>query len=349
MKSNLSALTVVAFFITMSFTSCKNKELLLDIKFGLTEFQTKKEIIKLVKNNDITMQVQNSDTTYFRNLEINSSTYKCQIYFNDDRLKTGKLRLYDYSLTILPYSETGNDTLTEDIYKVNQQKVFKTSDFENLKSHLDKNYGAGIVQNDAQTSQFSTSYKYITKEADLYLVHGKKEDGDFYGTQIKIPFYDVAYIQIKSKSYEQDFKLEKEKKIKMLTPEKILSISFEAPSLINDIDEFGNIVSKITLLANSENYLSWVLDEDIIECKGILSVTDTYNDTLKSAELIYKFSTPLTSPTKQEWRTIDYNSYSIKNTDPTHNKIINMMKAGSTLKAKFKPTAVVLESGNVIK
>lgn len=349
MKSNLSFLPLLVFFIAITFTSCKRKQFFLDIKFGLTESQVKEEAIKLAKNKDLLMEVKNDDTSYYRNLEINGSTYKCRIYFNGDRLKTGTLRTYDYSLTTLPYAETGNDTVSKDGYKVTHWTVFKVSDFENLKSYLDKKYGAGVFSTEKGTFGNDTIYKYATKDADLFLTHGKKEDGIFWGIPLKVPFYTLAYIEIKSKSYDTDFAKENEKKRKELKPEDVLWISFNAPSLDSDFDEFGNSVSKILLKANSETYATYVIDDDIIECKGMLSITDAYEDTLKKAELIYKFNTPLTSPMKQQWRAMNYNAYSIKWTDPAFDKISNMINSGSTLKIHFTPTAVVLDDGSVIK
>lgn len=145
----------------------------------------------------------------------------------------------------------------------------------------------------------------------------------------------MAYIEIKSKSYDTDFNKENEKKRKELKPEDVLWISFNAPSLDSDIDEFGNSVSKIILQANSETYATYVIDDDAIECKGILSITDAYEDTLKKAELIYKFNTPLTSPMKQQWRVMNYNAYSVKWTDPAFDKISNMIKIGFNIKGSF--------------
>lgn len=347
MKSNLSLL--FAFLIILTFTSCKKKQFLLDIKFGLTESQVKEEAIKLAKNKDLIMEVQNDDTSFYRYIDINGSTYKCRIYFNSDRLKTGTLRAYDYSLTTLPFAETGNDTVSKEGYKVTHWEVIKESDFENIKSYLDKKFGAGVFSTKKGNFGNDTIYKYVTEDADLFLTHGKKEDGVFWGIPLKVPFYTLAYIEIKSKTYESDFAKENEKKRKELKPEDVLWISFDAPSLDSDFDEFGNSVPKIYLQVNSETYATYVIDDDIIECKGILSITDAYEDTLKKAELIYKFSTPLTSPMKHQWRVMNYNAYSLKWTDPAFDKISNMIKSGSALKVHFTPTAIVLDDGSVIK
>jgi len=321
----------------------------MDIKFGLTENQVKEEAIKLAKNKDLTMNVKNDDTSYYRNLEINGSTYKCRIYFNDDRLKTGTLRIYDYSLTTCPYAETGNDTISKAAHNLSHWNVFKSSDFENLKLDLDKKYGAGVFSSEKGNFGIDTIYKYVTEDADLFLTHGKKQDSVFWEVPLKVPFYTVAYIQIKSKSYEADFKKEKEKKRRELKPGDVLWISFDAPSLDGDIDEFGNSILKILLKAKSETYATYIIDDDITECKGILSITDAYEDTLKKTELIYKFNTPLTSPMKRQWRVMNYNAYNIKWTDPAFDKISNLIKSGSNLKIHFTPTAVVLDDGSVIK
>ncbi|MDB9754716.1 hypothetical protein OAB20_00320 [Winogradskyella sp.] len=349
MKPNFFFLFLLVFLLAMTFTSCERKKLLLDIEFGLNESQVKEEAVKLAKKKYLIMEVKNEDTTFYRNLKINGSTYNCMVYFNGDRLKTGPLRTYEYILTTLPYAETGNDTIDKDGNKLSFWKVFKISDFENLKSFLDNKYGKGVFSTEKGILEKYSVYKYVTENVDLFLHHGKKEDIDFYGVPLKTPFYSMASLEVKSKTYNSDFKKENEKRKNELKPEDILTISFDAPYLSNDFDEFGHSVYQIVLKANREYYWTFVIDDDVTECKGILSITDAYQDTIKKAELIYKFNSPLRSPKKQNWREINYNSYSIKWTDPAFDKISNMIKSGSTLKVNFAPTAVVLSNGNVIK
>ena len=348
MKLNFYFLILLALLILTN-TSCKRKKLLLNIEFGTAENLIYKEAMKLTEKHELTLEIKNDDSIYYHNLEIDDAIFKSRIYFNDDRLKTGPLRCYDYSLTTLPFTETGNDTISRKGYKVTFWKVFKSSDFDKLKFYLDKKYGNGVFVTENGTFGNDTIYKYTTEDADLRLVHGEKETSNFWGVPVKIPFYTIAYLQVRSKSYVEDFKKENEKRRKELKPKDVLVIIFDPPYIENNYNEFGKSTPKIILNAKDEIYSTYVIDDDVIECKGILSITDAYADTLKQGEIIYKFKTPLTSPIKQQWRAMRYNSYELNWTDPKFDKISNMIKSEVTLKVNFQPTAVVLNDGSVIK
>ncbi len=319
----------------------------MDIKYGLSENEVKSQAVKLAKNKELTIEVNNNDTIYYRNLEIDGSVYKCRIYFNSDRLSSGPLRSYEYLLTTLPYSESGNDTSNKSY--VNKTKVFKASDFEKLKSYLDKKYGTGIFYNERWKIEKDTIYKYETENADLFLIHNTIENDKYYGIAIKVPFYTSASLLIKSKSYNVDFKKEYENRRKELKPIDVLGISFNVPSLENSYNEYGKSVSKIVFKVTSENYKTYVIDDDIVDCKGVLSIVDAYGDTLQHAELIYKFNPPLTKK-RVVWKTnMDYNVYELNPSDPAFDKISALIKSGEILKVLYKPTAIVLEDGSVIK
>ena len=105
----------------------------------------------------------------------------------------------------------------------------------------------------------------------------------------------------------------------------------------------------LTINASNETYTTYVIDDDISECKGILSLMDDYNDTLTKMKLIFKYSTPLRSPTKHEWRVMNYNSYKLNLNSFLFEKIKRLIQEGNTLKTRFTPTAVVLKEGDVIK
>ena len=51
--------------------------------------------------------------------------------------------------------------------------------------------------------------------------------------------------------------------------------------LDSEPNEFRNIEPNIILRPNIENYDTYVITQDVIECKGILSITNAYKDTLK--------------------------------------------------------------------
>ncbi|WP_162944923.1 hypothetical protein [Flavisolibacter nicotianae] len=358
MRVNLVSIILISLLI-LGAASCKRKDFLMNIKFGLSDTLMKAETNRLVKDGEVFLEVKGDDTTYYHNIDVDGNIYKAQVYFNSDALKTGPLRSYDYSLTTVPFAQSGNDTVSKDGYKVTHWEIFKASDFEKLKSYLDKKYGSGVFSTNKGTFGNDTIYKYETKEADLLLTHGKKEDGLFWGVPVKVPFYTLAYLEIKSKSYEADYAKERERRRKELKPEEVVWINFDPPKIRYDENSMAadtsffsfssNPEPVITINANSETYATHVIDEDITECKGILSIMDAYDDTLTKTELIYKFRTPLRSPAKQEWRVMNYNSYKLNLNSYLFEKIKRLIQEGNTLKTRFTPTAVVLENGDVIK
>ncbi len=329
----------------------------MNIKFGLSDTLLKAETNRLAKDEEIYFEIKGNDTTYYRNIDIDGNIYKAQVYFNSDALKTGPLRSYDYSLTTQPIGQSGNDTISKEGYTVSHWKVFKVSDFDKLKSFLDKKFGNGVFSSKKGSFGNDTIYKYETKEADLFLTHGKKEEGEFWGVSVKVPFYTIAYLEVKSKTYEADYARERDRRKTLLKPEEVVSIYFdppklqyEEPSSSFDTDfTTDNENSFIVISARMEDYSTYVIDDDITECKGMLSILDAYDDTLTNMELIYKFNTPLRSPTKQEWRVVDYNSYKLTLNSILLEKIKRLIKDGNTLKTIFTPTAVVLRNGEVIK
>ncbi len=349
MKSNLFLFFLFILFLFSTATSCERSQFLLDIEFGLTEEAMKDQLVKLLKNNELQIDTKNNNTQYYRKLRINGSTYNCKVYFNDDQLKSGPLRTYTYSLTTLPFVDSGNDTISKEGYIVNLFEVFKKTDFEKLKSYLDEKYGNGIISSEPDASENLYSYKYVTDKADLFFVHNELNKDSFFDIPLKVPFYTIAYIEIRSKTYSSAFKKEYEKRKKELAPEEIVRIGFDAPYLQNYYDKNGVQKTKIVTKAVSEFYSTYVIDEDILECKGILSIKDAYGDILKQGEIIYNFDPPLASPRKQQWRVMDYNAFEFYWTDPAFEKISRMIESGSILKVQFKATAVVLNDGSVIK
>ena len=105
----------------------------------------------------------------------------------------------------------------------------------------------------------------------------------------------------------------------------------------------------ITIRATNETYATYVIDDDISECKGMLAIMDAYDDTLTKVELVYKFKTPLRSPIKEQWRFMNYNTYKLNLNTFLMEKIKRLIEEGNTLKTRFVPTAIVLENGNIIK
>lgn len=339
-------------------TSCKRKDFLMKIEFGLADTLIKKEIQNLANDGEILIEIKDGDTVHYRNIYVDDKIYKAKIYFNDDLLKTGPLRTYDYSFTTVPLSESGNDTITKNGIKLNNWTIFMVSDFEKLKTFLDKKYGIGIFSNENNSFGEDTTYKYVSKEADLFLTHGKREDGKIIGLPIKKPFYTLAYLKVKSKNYETVFNIERKRRKKYLKPNEVLFINFESPklsydeSIISENSRFELESKKeqiITISATSEIYSTYVIDDDISECKGNLSILDAYDDTLTKVELVYKFKTPLRSPINQQWRFINYNTYKLNLNTFLMEKIKRLIEEGNTLKTKFVPTAIVLENGNIIK
>ena len=349
--------TLIFFFSFLFFatSSCKRKDFFLNIKFGLSDTLLKAEINRMIKDGEIFIEIKGDDTSYIHDINVDGNIYKTEVNFNSDNLQSGAFRCYEYSLTTLPFAQSGNDTNSKEGYRVTDWEVFKVSDFEKLKSHLDKKYGKGIFSSNEGTFGNYTTFKYETKNADLFLTHGEKQESTFWSVPIKTPFYTIAYLEIRSKTYEKDYEKERERRKEILKPDEVLSIYFDPPKIqygepnYSFDRNFSSNNSAIVISANLEHYKTSVIDDDIIECKGILSIIDAYNDTLLKHDLIYKFNTPLRSPNKQKWTTINKNSYTLNFNNLITEKITRQIEEGSILKTFFTPTAIVLKGGEVIK
>jgi hypothetical protein len=318
----------------------------LDIDFGIPNNLILQKVEKLVNKNDILREIVNNDTSYFYNIDIGSTQLKGEVYFNSDRLKTGKLREYYYGLSNEPYKNLGNDTIAENGNTVYQPKVLRADDLDKLKEFLDNKYGKGIESREKDVRIEHKSFKYSIDNCDIYLVYGNKEEKEYWGATVKVPFYTFAYLDFKSKSYDSDYEEERINRRKTLKPEEIVNIYFEYPKLKEGTDEFGFKKNEVIIKAQTENYETYVIEDDITECKGLLSITDAYGEVLKSGEVVYKFTPPLKSPVDVNWRPLPSTSFSFVSTNVRINELI---KSKSILKVRFKPLAVVLANGNVIR
>lgn len=337
---------ILSFFFSLSLFSCKKNDLELNIDFGIPNNLILQKVDKLVKDGDLVREIVENDTGYFYNIDIGSTQLKGKVYFNSDRLKTGKLREYYYSLSNEPYKNLGNDTIAKNGNAVYQAKVLRADDLDKLKDYLDKKYGKGIETQEKDVQLEHKSYKYSNDNFDIYLIHGLKEEKEFEGAPVKVPFYTFAYLDFKSKTYDKDFEEERVNRRKTLKPEEIVNIYFEYPKLKEETDEFGFKKNEVIIKARTENYKTYVIEDDITECKGLLSITDAYGEVLKSGEVVYKFTPPLKSPVNVNWRPLPSTSFSFVSTNMRINELI---KSKSILKVRFKPIAVVLTNGNVIR
>ena len=336
--------------ILFSRSSCQSNNFsLLDIQFGISEPHIPKNIQKLVDNGVITSQVINKNPQYFQLLDIKGKKKKSRVNFNDDEVKSGKLRSYYYSLTQTSFKDSGNDSLAKSWVGKTSNTVCSVTDFEKVKSVLDTKFGNSVFSTKKGVfHEFDSIYTYNTEKADILLVHGKQESDYYWSVPVTNPFYTYAYLEVRSKTYENDLEEERKKRLSTLRPDEILRITFASPTL-DETEIEGSYYPYIRLAVDFETYETYITDKDIDECKGTLVLMDAYDDILKSSVINYKFKTPLKSPKKMEARLMDYNAFSIPWNDPSFNSISNLIKSGSKIKVQFKPTAVSFTDGSVIK
>ena len=117
--------------------------LILNLEFGTSSVLLNKEIVKMVANGEIIMSIKDSDTIFYRMLELGKYSNKTEVYFNGDALNSGPLRFYTYSLSDLPYKKSGNDTIGGNGYDFRYNSILLKSELENIKSYLDKQFGMG--------------------------------------------------------------------------------------------------------------------------------------------------------------------------------------------------------------
>lgn len=337
---------LVCLIVVFSLFSCKKKDLELDIDFGVSNNLIFSQVNNLVNDGDLVKEIVKKDTIYFYNIEIGNTNIKSKVFFNADRLKSGKLREYYYDLPNEPYFNLGNDTLAKNGNPIYQANVLRADDLDKLKEFLDDKYGKGIESREKDVQLEHKSFKYSSDNYDIYLVYGNKEEKEFWGATVKVPFYTFAYLDFKSKTYASDYEEERLNRRKTLKPEEIVNIYFEYPKLKEETDEFGFKKNEVIIKAHSENYETYVIEDDIAECKGLLSITDAYGEVLKSGEVVYKFTPPLKSPVDVNWRPLPSNSFSFVSANMRINELI---KSKSILKVQFKPIAIVLTNGNVIR
>ena len=196
-------------------------------------------------------------------------------------------------------------------------------------------------------SQNGKTYKYTSKEKEIFLELGDLIVDEYWGAKVKHPFYDSASIDVKSNNYSTLLNNEKLRLKNLLKPEDVLEVNFKQPYLESNPDTLEKLV---VLEVQGETFKTFVLDNNAIEFKGLLSITDAYDELLfEFDEFIYIFNTPLFNRNKQEWRTVSYPVYTLTSSIPNYDRIKRLILLGSKLKVKLKPTAVVLDNGDIIK
>ena len=350
MRINFFALLMLMEILLIS---CNQKtNIVLPITFKSSEKEQLKRRDELVKDGVLRFSINdNGDTSYYRDLMVNSSPYETLFKVNYDHLGFGgPLRCYAYALSVVPYSKSGNDT--DKVPKWNlENPVCLTSTFTTIKSYLDQEYGKPtlITNNyDVLLNKDDTSFKYSLDTADIYLTHSPTVTNEYYNVDFKFPFFQRAYITITSKSYFKDADNETKRRISLLSPEDVLEITFYNAKLKDALDSNG--YARIDLLANYENFKTVLIDADIIEAKGVLACTDMYNDTLVSQEISYKFSPPLVRRGKIGLsREYSMQSFSLNPFGDAYSKIYNELRQNRKVKVSFEPYAIVFNDGTVIK
>jgi hypothetical protein len=330
-------------------TSCNQDLLILDINFGASELDQEK-FKENAFNKKIFKEESNGyiKSTYV-DVKLDGNTFKSVFYFNNDVFGDGALREYTYSLTTMPFTKTGNDT----VIKFRPYYEFiKESDFNNLKLSLEKRYGTGKKVILDKYAKDEVCYKYSSTNSDIILSHGALMVKSFNNEQFVNPLYYDASISIRSKNYDEIYRKELNKRKSLLKPDDVVGILFNKPRLDNYYDEYGGKRYRLYIAAKSETYKSYFVTSDIIECKGILEIKDSYNEIIDEISLVYEFNPPLFSVKKNIYvggRPINYNAYTYNLTSKQENKYLRLSNHSSGIKATFKVNAVLFENGDVIK
>ncbi|TBN03222.1 hypothetical protein EYD45_09405 [Hyunsoonleella flava] len=363
---------IITLFIVCSFIfSCNTKEnedgLLLDIDFGITDDEYKTKIAELVDRGVLKVQTINkeiSDTIqtrsfYKRDLKIGSFSALVNVNFNSGDIKTGPLRNYTYHLltSIIKKSDSINsnkDSVSDKLNDSNSKGypvIAKKSDIDKIRAYLDKTYGNGVNVEIKEGLFLSEKIMYSSNNEDIILELGRLtiKGQDSLGFPANISSYNNATLEIRSKKYAELLSNEYSRLKNGLKPQDVIEVKFGQPVLEYDEGlEKGFVINaeKILFKAN-------FLNDKILEFKGELRISDTFNETLLiQNNFLYTFNEPLEKVNIYELFGIeDPNLISFIFYPKSHNydKIKNIILSGRRLKIELFPTAVVLESGEVIQ
>ena len=351
MRTTKNMLVLCAIF----FLACKtkNSEITLPLKWGMSEEEQSNKLQEFTSSHFLRTTInEKGDTIYYRDLMLDNTVYPMVLKLNSDKLGSeGILRSYTYHLPEIPYSQSGNDTTNVPKWYINDG-IYLASTFTSIKSFLDEKYGSPSLITNTYNVLFNpkdTIYKYALDTVDIYLEHTPTVTTEYYKVaSFKVPFYSFADITVTAKDYFHKAEKEKERRISLLTPDDILEIRFDNAKMTTDYDEFGN--PKIILPANYERYKSHLVDEDIVEARGIISCLNMYDEVIGDYNVIYKFAPPLVRDGKigisREYSMINYTVKPFSNEYAT---LYSELSKNRPVKLKFKPIAVAFADGSVIK
>ncbi|MBG7611702.1 hypothetical protein IU405_05505, partial [Polaribacter sp. BAL334] len=168
-------------------------------------------------------------------------------------------------------------------------------------------------------------------------------------------YYNFAGIEVRSKNYSELYEKEYVRLKSSLKPEDVLDVKFKEAYIKidkNGLEKgFSFDVEKIT-------YKSTFLDKKIIEFKGVLTISDSFNKILSVDEnFLYTFKEPLEPLNMYELFGItdpnllkfNWDKDSTQEYNAEYNEIKKIIFSGRKLKISLIPKAIVLENGEVIK
>lgn len=320
--------------ISLVFLSCNRDPLLLDIKFGINKHQLEEQITSLIKDKKLNLVIKDNDTLY------TLPTYNWTVGFNNDNIGSGNLREYDYDIVTNIFKLPGNYL---------EQTGCTKEYFNQFNKTLADKYNNGIVPNPVYKEFQSTltyskkfeTYEYKLDKVDILLFHGEDIQN------VNLPMFHFACMEIRSKTYDADYQKELDDRRRNLKPEDVIAVNFQTPSISED-NFYGINRPCIVITKEFESYKgSKFMDDDITECKGILFISNAYGDTISKSELNFSIEPPLKS--NGELRPVFYKTWKMDEANASFNALVNLIHSGARINTTFKPTAVVLANGSVIR
>ncbi len=354
----MDRLTTSLCFFFVVFISCNKAKVSLEIQPAQAISDVKSHLIQLDKENKVTIEIADGDTVYYKQIQINNKDYRVKLDFNIDVLKSGPLRSYSYDLAQVDYKSVAVDTSNAIL---NQEQVFPTSDFDNLKAYLDDFYGKG--QSKAPfNAVYESSYLYSTNEYDIELERGHRVKNNHF---IKIPVtpaYRIASLTFYAKDYDNMMAAEKIIRRSSIKPSEILTINFGPPYNIEPSKSYyydkltssgeKNNIPMYGIKATNHIYEiigKFLFNSSIIKAKGLLTIKDEFKEIIYQDTLVYDFKKPLevTNSGVTTFYTNDFNEYTFRTNGSM--RVHNAMKQNKTLTTQFNPIAVVFANGEVLK
>lgn len=367
-------------FVSILFFGCKsNVSPIPGIKLGMEESEWKNSVERL-KSAGTLQTIGNDSTEYKYKWKLADTSIVVKASFNGDGLPFGNLRIIYLRLTSTEgYTDTvlfrlDTDTsginLPDSLSNLPDEFIFQAclkNKFDLLKQQMEATY--------SRLDSISYEIQKISNGFDTsgYFFHFHKGSTSFilWHSQLldrsrRVPYYHYEYagVIIKTKNYDSDFNDVLAKRAMILKPSDIFTCNLSTDVIIEK-NERG--ISSTYLSMNKEissiDRMHIEESRQIIDMKGKIIITDKYDQVLNILEgidmnlqfpIAAKFIPGITYllGNGEHFRLETQNNYGLK-LNVYHNEnskeLINAIRMGEDVYARFEATVIKFEDGTIIK